>query len=108
MAVNIPLPNSVAALEAVAAVKALNLAAVLGISSVVVEGDSKIVIKALLSEDISFADHGHLVEEAKLLSALFSFCSFSHVKRQGNSAAHHLARHASSQLVWIEDDPPNF
>ena len=31
------------------------------------------------------------------------------IKRQGNSAAHHLARHArhvSSQLVWMEDVPP--
>ncbi|XP_075659055.1 uncharacterized protein LOC142628913 [Castanea sativa] len=84
MAEKVPLPNSVAALEAVVAVKAFNFAAELGISSVVVEGDSEIVIKALLNEDISFACHGHLVEEAKLLSALFSFCSFSHVRRQAN------------------------
>ena len=110
MAEKVPLPNSVAALEAVAAVKALNFAAELGLSSVVVEGYSEIAIKALLSEDISFADHGHLVEEAKLIFALFSFCIFSHVKRQGNSVAHCLARHArhvSSKLVWIEDVPPN-
>ena len=79
------------------------LSAELGLSSFVVEGDSKIVIKALLSEDISFADHGHLVEEAKLIFALFSFCSFSHVKRQGNSAAYRLVRHVSSKLVWMED-----
>ena len=69
-------------------------------------GDSKIVFKALVSDNTSFSDHGHLVEEAKLLFTLFNFCSFSHVKRQGNSTAHHLARHVSSQLVWMEDDPP--
>ena len=109
MVEKVPLPNSVAALEAVATVKALYFAAELGISSIVLEGDSEIVIKALVSEDTSFAVHGHLVEEAKLLSTSFIFCSFSHVKRQGNSAAHHLARHArhvSSQLVWMEDVPP--
>ena len=110
MAEKVPLPNSVAALEAVAAVKALNFVAKLSISSIMVEGDLKIVIKTLFNEDISLADHEHLVEEAKLLSVLFSFCSFSHVKRQGNSAAHHLARHVSSQLVWMVDvpPPPNF
>ena len=108
MAEKVPLPNSVAALEAVATVKALNFATELGISSIVMEGDSEIVFKALVSEDTSFADHGHLVEEEKLLSTLFSFCSFSHVKRQDNSAAHHLARHVSSQLVWMKDVPPNF
>ncbi|XP_023922274.1 uncharacterized protein LOC112033728 [Quercus suber] len=111
MAEKVPLPNSVVALKAVAAVKALNFATELGISSVVVEGDSDIVIKALLNDNISFADHRHLVEEAKLLSTLFSFCRFSHVKRQGNSATHHLTRHArhvSPQLMWMEDVLPNF
>ena len=106
MAKKVSLPNSIAALEAVAAVKALNFATELGISSVVVEGDSEIVIKAMLSEDISFVGHKHLVEEAKLLSALFSFRSFSHVRTQGNYAVHHLARHVSSQLVCIVDVPP--
>ena len=106
MVEKVPLPNSVAALEAVAAIKALYFAAELGISSIVLEGDSEIVIKALVSEDTSFADHGHLVEEAKLLSTSFIFCSFSHVKRQGNSAAHHLSRHVSSHLVWMENVPP--
>ena len=99
MAEKVPLPNSIAALEAVAAVETLYFAAELGISSIVLGGDSEIVFKALVSDDTSFADHGHLVEEAKLLSALFNFCSFSYVKRQGNSTAHHLARHVSSQLV---------
>ena len=67
MAEKVPLPNSVAA------VKTLYFAAELGISSIVLEGDSEIVIKALVSEDTSFADHGHLVEEAKLLSAFLIF-----------------------------------
>ena len=76
---------------------------------IALEGDSEIVFKAMVCEDSSFADHGHLIEEAKLLSSSFTSCSFSHVKRQGNSAAHHLARHArhvSSQLVWLENVPP--
>ena len=89
MAENVPLPNSVAALEALAAVKALSFAADLGISSVVLEGDSESAVNALISKDTSFADHGHLIEEAKLLSGLFSFYSFSHVRRQGNSATLH-------------------
>ena len=85
MAEKVPLPNSVAALEVVAAVKTLYFTAELGISSIVLGGDSNIVFKALVSDDTSFADHGHLVEEAKLLSDLFNFCSFSHVKRDRKS-----------------------
>ena len=48
---------------------------------------------------------GNLIEEAKWLSSQFGDVSFSHVRRQGNCAAHISARHVSEYTVWIEVVP---
>ena len=50
---------------------------------------------------------GNLIEEAKWLSSQFGDVSFSHVRRQGNCAAHISARHVSKYTVWMEDVPPH-
>ena len=50
---------------------------------------------------------GNLIEEAKWLSSQFGDVSFSHVRRQGNCAAHISARHVSEYTVWMEDVPPH-
>ena len=105
MAKKVPLPNSVAALKVVAAVKTLYFAAKLGISSIVLEDDSEIVIKALVSEDTSFADLGHLVEEAKLLSAFLIFVVSLMLKGKVTLPLI-IWLDVSSQLVWLENVPP--
>ena len=51
-----------------AAVKALIFAKYIGLSSLILEGDSKLIINTLKSEESSFAAYGHLIEEAKLLA----------------------------------------
>ncbi|KAK7832828.1 hypothetical protein CFP56_026182 [Quercus suber] len=54
--------------EAIAVAKALSFAKDLGFKKAVLEGDSLVVIKALLDEDGSLAPYGLLVEDAKILS----------------------------------------
>ena len=105
MAKNIILPYSVADVEAKAAVRALRFAQELNFSSIILEGDSEVIIKVLCSEDESFASYGHLIAEAKVLTDSFSCVRFSHIRRQGNSIAHNLTRYVSGFLVWMEDVP---
>ena len=100
MAENFPLPFLVNAVEVIAAKKALKFALELGLSVIVFEGDSKNAIDALLSEEVSVANIGHLIEEAKLYGDQLDEVEFSHVKRQGNKAAHNIARHAKHVSSW--------
>ena len=105
MSENITLPPSTDDVEALAAVQAVSFAAKLGFSSIIIEGDSKVVIKALNNEE-SLATFGHLIFAARLSIDAFCNISFSHTCKQGNIIAHNLARHASGYLVWMEDVPP--
>nr|POE57732.1 hypothetical protein CFP56_13992 [Quercus suber] len=57
----VSLPPSSDDVEALAAVQALLFAQELGIYSLIIKGDSKIVIKTLRSKDESFASFGHLL-----------------------------------------------
>nr|POE58751.1 hypothetical protein CFP56_47579 [Quercus suber] len=66
MANNFSLPFSVDAVEAFAAKEALKFAQELGLLAIVLEGDSKHTIDSLMCEDVSLADIGHLIEEAKI------------------------------------------
>ena len=105
---NIHLPSSVDKVEALAIVRALCFAQEVGFSSVILKGDSKRVIKSLRSEESFFASFGHLIEDAKVIAESFVCFIVSHVKRQGNSVAHNLTRHArhvSDLKVWMEGVP---
>ena len=65
MAKNFLLPFSVSVVEVIATKKALKFASEFGLSTFVLEGDSKTTIDALLTEEVSLADIGHLIDEAK-------------------------------------------
>ena len=68
-----------------------------------------VVIKAFLDEDGSLAPYGLPVEYAKIHSQGFDQLLCSHVKREGNSVTHNLAKYAINIpdfLVWMEDIPP--
>lgn len=68
------LPHSVDEVGVSAAIKALGFAQDIGISSIILEGDSEGIIKALVSDDESFASYSHLVEEAKSLLSFVKGC----------------------------------
>ena len=57
----IPLPATVAQVEALAARRATEFALEIGITQAIIEGDSDIIFKDLISPEPSLALHGHLI-----------------------------------------------
>lgn len=106
---NISLPPSTDDVEALAAVQAISFAAKLGFSSIIIEGDSKVVIKTLKNEE-SLATFGHMISTARPTIDAFCNISFSLTHRQGNIIAHNLDRHtrhvSGGYLVWMDNVPP--
>ena len=74
------------------------LAYELGLSHVLVESDALSVIQAITCCDIG-GDLGHIFQNIKDVSSSFTWCSFQHLKRSGNRAAHEVARAAGSSGV---------
>ena len=106
----IPYPHSVNAVEASAARAATQLAIDVGILDVEIEGDSAGIVSALVDPNPCLALFGHLIEDTRHLAQSLNFVSFKHVKREGNSVAHALAKKAKSSKpfeIWLETVPPD-
>ena len=104
------LPLSITVVEVIAAKKALQFAINLGLSSIVLEGDSKITIDGQRREELSLEGYGHLLNEAKDIAKQFADDEFNHVLRQANKAAHNIVRHArhvNELSVWMENVSPH-
>lgn len=89
----IPLPQMVADVEAVAPRRAIIFAKELNLSSIILEGDSETITRALQAEDQSLASYGNLIEEIRFY--VDSFLSFGvfHIKGKENFVTHILTRH---------------
>ena len=88
--------------------KALQCATDLRLNDVSLEGDLEIVINALNEDLHSLASFGLPIQDVKCFANLFHCIRFSHVRREGNSVAHILTRHArhvTGFQVWMEDVP---
>ena len=95
-------------MEALAATRAVELAAEIGLDRIIFEGDSSIVIRGLTDQVPNFAPFSFLIKEAYDLANRLNHVKFQHVGREGNSVAHNLARHAryvTGFFVWMEDVP---
>ena len=110
MAKRIPLPLSVATMEALACRRAVLFAKELSIFEASFEGNAKIVTNALRDGGSNHPKFGHVINDSLILASDLRFCNFSHVKRLGNLVAHFLARKSKSSnelQVWIESVPDN-
>ena len=95
-------------MEALAATRAMELAAKIGLDRIIFEGDSSIVIRGLTNQVPNFAPLSFLIKEANELANRLTQVKFQHVGREGNSIAHNLARHArhiTGFSIWMEDVP---
>ena len=66
------------------------------------------LIKALKSQEQNLSPWGLLVEDVKAYGTKFRRLLYSHVKRNDNSVAHDLVKHAiriPNFQVWKEDVP---
>ena len=89
-----------------AALKALTFAHELGFQNVILEGNALGFIQALKSQEQNLCPLGLRVEDVKVYANNFIRLLDSHVKRNGNSVAHNLAKHAiciPDFQVWMED-----
>lgn len=80
MSKGLVLPLSVVDIEAIEVVQVLAFANEIRLSSINLEGDSKMVIKALLSDDESYTSFGHLIANAKSFTDVLNGISFSHIR----------------------------
>ena len=78
----------------------------LGLSKVVPEGDSSMVMLALYSSNPGLAPFGLLVQDTLNVATGFSKLSYSHTKREGNLVAYNLAQLAANIpncVICMED-----
>ena len=84
-----------------AAARAIEFAAEIGVDIVVLEGDSSVVTEALRSKKASLAAYDLLIQVAKVVERNFIELSYSHTKREGNKVAHGLVRLALSLSILL-------
>ena len=94
--------------EAKAAEVALQFARDVGISDFIMEMDSLIVYNALCGQSSPPSAIALVISGAIGFCGLFRQVDFSHIRRQGNTPAHLLAKHARGIVdfvAWMEETP---
>ena len=76
MAEQVSLPNSVAAVKAIAASRLVTCAKEIGLNSTMLDGDSTTIIDSLKNDEVSLANYGHLIKDAKDIASFFAICGF--------------------------------
>ena len=94
--------------EAYALFHGVLFASEMQIDQALFEFDALSIIHGLSSEGLS-NDFGHILEDIKVASSTLSYCSFHHLKRDCNRAAHTLAMEAkfSGQSKIWKGTPPS-
>ncbi|XP_075638395.1 uncharacterized protein LOC142610469 [Castanea sativa] len=104
----IMLSSSVADMEALAYLRAVQFAAKLDLHCVILEGDSATIISAVSQGTSLLSSFGNIVDDVRHLLPSFSSVTFSHVNCTGNIVADALAKKASSVVgcqVWMNALP---
>ncbi|XP_057249396.1 uncharacterized protein LOC130590838 [Beta vulgaris subsp. vulgaris] len=93
--------------EGKAILMAVRLARRFGYANVVLESDSKVLIARLSKAMVYFSDLDAVLDDILMSSSCFNSLSWSHVKRDGNAVAHHLAKIVpfGIEQVWENHSP---
>lgn len=108
LSISFPLAHSVAVLEALASRRAVQFASEVGLTQVVFEGDSAVVINVHSHGTGELSSYGNIIEAIRVQASVFQFVDFTHVNHVCYSLADALAKKAISVLgfqVWLEDLP---
>ena len=97
----LPHDYTIAEVEALAAVTALQFARELDILEVVLEGDSEIIITTLTDEHYPLTTYDLILQDANLLFMSFTQLRYSHVRKEGNMVTHNLARYARNVSILL-------
>jgi len=107
-ALSIPvlLSSTIAELEALACLRAVQFAADLGLQCIIFEGTT--IISAVSHGSPVMASFGNIIDDVRHLLPRFSVVSFNHVHRLGNVVAEALAKKASFIVgchIWMDTLP---
>ena len=94
--------------EAMAALFAVEFGRDIGVKDVIMEGDSLITVNAIRGESHKWSYYGHIIEDIKVVLSNFHRWEVGHIRREGNAAAHHLAKWAigaKNEQIWVEETP---
>jgi ribonuclease HI len=86
----------------------VNLCKARGFQNVWLEGDSKLICDALNNKSSINSRYGHLIEDIGVVLFSFNQWKCTHIYREGNEAAHNLAREAlnwSGERSWEDSCP---
>ena len=106
----IPMPPSIATTEALMCRQAVKFAAEIGLTRVVIEGDSTVIINVLTMANGDQTSYGNILEDIYAQASGFQLIDFHHVPRVCNLVADALAKKAStvtSLQVRLEVSPPD-
>ncbi|XP_021738795.1 uncharacterized protein LOC110705260 [Chenopodium quinoa] len=84
------------------------LAKAYGFNDIIVETDCQGLVNRLSKADVFLSDLDNVLEDVLSLSLSFNSIAWSHVRRDGNFVAHHLAKLLPSGVkqVWVNHCPP--
>ncbi len=77
----VPFPGSSGAVKAMALRRAILLALKMGFFSIILEGDSKTLVKECNSPEWGLFAYGHIVDDVKQSMVHLDYCIFSHARR---------------------------
>ena len=106
LSARVPLPQSVAMVEALACRHAVQFAVEIGLHEVIFEGDATVVINAISKGSANQSLYGHIVDDVLGQASLLHFSDFCYVPCSCNSVADALAKRAKTGpelQVWLED-----
>ncbi|KAL0002258.1 hypothetical protein SO802_016039 [Lithocarpus litseifolius] len=106
LTMTIPLSHSVVELEALACRRAAQFALEIGLREVIFEGDSALVIQAILTGSGYQSAYGNMIDDICCQAAALQFSIFYNVKRNCNLVNDALAKKAKNYTglqVWLED-----
>ena len=103
----LPSPYTAKITEAIALLHGVLLASEMKISHAIFESDALSIVQAL-NQGVVGGEIGLILQDIRIFSASFKWCSFQHLKRDGNRVAHELAKAArlsSTSQIWKGVNP---